>query len=650
MIEQSSRTIAGIFAVLLLLATPVMTAYHPVFAATTPTGVIIPLYSYPGSYWTQVIQAKNAYPSVPIIAVINPDNGPSSSSDPNYVSGIQQLQAAGVIVLGYVDTSFASVSTSSAESQIKSYNSWYHVNGIFFDDMQNVAGDQTYYSTLSTYAKSLGMTLTVGNPGTSTLSSYIGTDDNLCIFENNYEPTVADLQSNTMGDPKSDFSFIAYEVGLPSQSFINSITPYVSYMYATNDGSDGNPYDSVPSYLGSLVAELASANGVTTSTVPGSPTGLTATATSSQVNLGWTAPSNNGGSAITGYEIDRSTNSGSTWSVIVSNTGSTSTTYSDTGLSSGTTYTYRVSAINSVGTSSPSNTASATISSNATVPQPPTGLTASSTSSSQINLGWTAPSNNGGSAISGYEVDSSTNNGSTWSTLVANTGSTSTTYSNTGLTANATYTYRVSAINSVGTSLPSGMSSATTLASSASPPPPTTVSLTVNSVDMSGNSFSGMWVELYASNGTTLATGYTPITFNVASGVQYTVDAANYQSTIFNHWNNGSTNSSITVTPTQNTTLTASYSTSSSVTLTVKSVNLSGNTFSGMWTVIKSGGSTVASGYTTFHYTAQSGTTYKVTVSNYQNYVFSHWSNGSTNPTITVTPTQSTTLVAYYNT
>src|SRR5437879_3781779 len=97
------------------------------------------------------------------------------------------------------------------------------------------------------------------------------------------------------------------------------------------------------------------------------------------------------------------------------------------------------------------------------VPSPPTNLTATTASSSQINLSWTAPSNNGGSAITGYEIERSTDGGTNWSTIQSNTGSTSTTYSDTGLAPSTTYTYQVSSINSVGTSSPSAISSASTL-------------------------------------------------------------------------------------------------------------------------------------------------------------------------------------------
>jgi hypothetical protein len=99
--------------------------------------------------------------------------------------------------------------------------------------------------------------------------------------------------------------------------------------------------------------------------------------------------------------------------------------------------------------------------SNTNAPSQPTGLTASSASSSQINLSWTA-GNNGSSAITGYKMERSTDGGSTWSTISANTGSTATTYSDTGLVPDTTYTYRVSEINAIGTSAPSDTATATT--------------------------------------------------------------------------------------------------------------------------------------------------------------------------------------------
>src|SRR5690349_4000070 len=125
-----------------------------------------------------------------------------------------------------------------------------------------------------------------------------------------------------------------------------------------------------------------------------------------------------------------------------------------------------------------------------TAPQQPTGLTATTISLSQIDLSWTAPAYNGGSAITGYKIERSTDGGTTWSTIQSNTGSTSTTYSDTGLTASTTYTYRVSAINAVGTSPPSSAASVTTSGNTGT----TQLTISVNSVDLSGNPITGMSV------------------------------------------------------------------------------------------------------------------------------------------------------------
>ena len=92
----------------------------------------------------------------------------------------------------------------------------------------------------------------------------------------------------------------------------------------------------------------------------------------------------------------------------------------------------------------------------------PTGLTATAVGRDRIDLSWTAPIDDGGSAITGYRIESSADGSAGWADLVANTGSAATIYSHTGLMPNTTLHYRVSAINGEGTSDPSGAANTTT--------------------------------------------------------------------------------------------------------------------------------------------------------------------------------------------
>ena len=108
------------------------------------------------------------------------------------------------------------------------------------------------------------------------------------------------------------------------------------------------------------------------------PTGLTATpVSSSQINLSW-----NSEPGATSYTLEESTN-GSTWNVLATTNG---TTYSDTGLQAGTTYYFRVLASNRLGSSAYSAPVSAATL--AGVPPTPSGLMATTVSTSQINLNW----------------------------------------------------------------------------------------------------------------------------------------------------------------------------------------------------------------------------------------------------------------------
>ena len=91
-------------------------------------------------------------------------------------------------------------------------------------------------------------------------------------------------------------------------------------------------------------------------TVPGPPKDLEArTDGEARIDLAWTAPTETGGVAITGYRIEWSPDGDSGWSVLVDDTGTTGTTYSDRGLTAGTTRHYRVCALNAAGVGPPSN-------------------------------------------------------------------------------------------------------------------------------------------------------------------------------------------------------------------------------------------------------------------------------------------------------
>ena len=133
----------------------------------------------------------------------------------------------------------------------------------------------------------------------------------------------------------------------------------------------------------------------------------------------------------------------------------------------------------------------------ATAPGAPRNLNATPNSATQITLTWTSPASNGGRAPSGYKIEVSSNAGTLWANLVANTASTATTYNHTGLSAETTRHYRVSAINTEGTGPASNTANATTLSR---PDAPTSLSVSVK--------IGNVALDWDAPSGGTTPTGY----------------------------------------------------------------------------------------------------------------------------------------------
>ncbi len=207
--------------------------------------------------------------------------------------------------------------------------------------------------------------------------------------------------------------------------------------------------------LGSGTASDA-ATAVIPSTVPNAPTNVQGTpngVTTSTVT--WTAPANtgnprpDGGSAITGYKVEYALSPYSSYTVFSADTGNANTSISVTGLTNGGSYKFRVTAknLNDFGAAStPSDVVVTNI-----VPGAPTiGTMTLSTTNTTDSLAWTAPTANGGSAITGYVYQTTTDSGSTFATAAA-TGSTSTTKTFDPGYTNVTTKVRVAAVNSLGT-------------------------------------------------------------------------------------------------------------------------------------------------------------------------------------------------------
>jgi len=202
--------------------------------------------------------------------------------------------------------------------------------------------------------------------------------------------------------------------------------------------------------VGSSIASLA-APSVTPATVPDAPTNVTVTNVTASVSNGlldvaWNPPDTNGGSPITSYTATDSNGHNCTY--VVSSPETDTCTVSN--LTLGASYSFSVTAVNSVGTSAASSPSSSATP--ATVPNAPTGVTATnattSTSNGAIRISWSPPTLDGGSPITSYTASSS--NGGSCSYTVSSPEADNCTVSD--LQVGTSYSFTVTGTNALGTS------------------------------------------------------------------------------------------------------------------------------------------------------------------------------------------------------
>jgi fibronectin type 3 domain-containing protein len=217
---------------------------------------------------------------------------------------------------------------------------------------------------------------------------------------------------------------------------------------------------------------------------PPPPAGVAPAAGEGLVVLAWTP------NGATSYDVKRSTTAGGPYILVATVSGNS---YTDSGLTDGTTYYYVISGINGFGEGGDSTQVSATPAQAGSIAVPPTGL-AGTAGDQQVALTWTASS-----GAASYNLKSASSGAGPYTTVV---NTTSTSYTNTGLVNGTAVFYEVTAVNSLGESAPSA--------------PPVSVTPTAPAVAPSAPSLSGTAGDNQVALSWSTSTGAS--TYNVQRG------------------------------------------------------------------------------------------------------------------------------------
>jgi subtilisin family serine protease len=254
----------------------------------------------------------------------------------------------------------------------------------------------------------------------------------------------------TWSAPATGWSPISYEVLRGTTAGGEAPTPIATLAPSSTSFGDtalvnGTKYFYEVVAVGVFGSTTSNEASTTPARVPGPPTLAVPTTASGTVNLSWTAPASDGGSPLTTYRVYRATSTGA--ETLLTSLGASATTFSDTGLTNGTTYFYEVSAVNAIG-----ETRSAEQSAEPTgPPSAPATLTAVG-STGHVTLTWTAPANDGGApgGVTQYKVFRATSSGGqNFASPDATVGNVLT-YTDTGVSSGTTYYYVVKAVTSLG--------------------------------------------------------------------------------------------------------------------------------------------------------------------------------------------------------
>jgi len=229
--------------------------------------IIYPTDSYTNADYAQIMDFKREHRDIPMIVIINPDDGPGTSADGEYTMVNKNMTAVGIHVIGYVSTDYRNNSTTVVKANIDQYKSLYpEIQGIFFDEQSDgttdLAAELAYYKEVAEYTRQAGFNITVSNPGTNVDNQFYDIMDVVIEHETNTYPDTDGLKGVWPGQ-KRFYQRGALKIG-STQSELNggtetndlrNIVKYYGWFYVTND-VEPNPWDTVSTCLDDMVLAI----------------------------------------------------------------------------------------------------------------------------------------------------------------------------------------------------------------------------------------------------------------------------------------------------------------------------------------------------------------------------------------------------------
>ncbi len=231
--------------------------------AANPMGILIPAYFYPTWWdagtnrWDELVTAAK---KVDLVAIMNPDSGPGTSQNSDYVTAVTQMRGAGGRVIGYVPTTYGDRDAADCRGDIDAYYAWYAVDGIFFDEMSTDTGKINYYRDLRDYVTGKDASAFItGNAGVNTDAGYIDTADLLVIFEQSTGYDAWEPSAWVRSFPDERFCNLVYGVSTKAtmESYVElARTRNIGCVFITDDTLE-NPWNTLPEYWEDEVAFVA---------------------------------------------------------------------------------------------------------------------------------------------------------------------------------------------------------------------------------------------------------------------------------------------------------------------------------------------------------------------------------------------------------